>query len=358
MVRFIARRLLLSVPVLLGIIFLVFALPRLLPGDPCRALLGERATDAICDAFATRYGLDQPLPVQFVFYLGQLARGDLGTSIRQGRPVADILGERLPVTIELTLLALLVATLVGVTLGVLSATRRNSPIDVFTMFVANAGVSIPVFVLGLTLQWLFGVVLRDTSFFLPPSGRLSGALVPQTIPQAWGLTDLGGALRGLLDFVSNMFVINALLTGQWEVLGDALKHLILPTLALSTIPMAIIARMTRSSLLDVMGLDYIRTARAKGLGERPVVLRHGLRNALLPVVTVIGLSLGALLSGAILTETVFNLSGVGRTLTEAILGRDYIVIQGVTLVVAVGYLLINLVVDVSYAFLDPRIRLS
>jgi peptide/nickel transport system permease protein len=358
MLRFIARRLLLSVPVLLGIIFLVFALPRLLPGDPCRALLGERATDAICDAFEVRYGLDEPIPIQFGIYVGQLARGDLGDSIRQGRPVVEILGERLPVTLELALLALLLATIVGITLGVLSATRRNSPVDVFTMFIANAGVSIPVFVLGLVLAWLFGVVLRDTPFALPPSGRLSAALVPQTIPQAWGITGLTGPLRDILDFVSNMFVINGLITGQWAILGDALKHLVLPVVALSTIPMAIIARMTRSSLLDVMGLDYIRTARAKGLGPRPVVLRHALRNALLPVVTIIGLSLGALTSGAILTETIFNLAGVGKTLTEAILGRDYIVIQGVTLVVALGYLLVNLVVDVSYAYLDPRIRLS
>jgi peptide/nickel transport system permease protein len=175
---------------------------------------------------------------------------------------------------------------------------------------------------------------------------------------SWGLQDLAGIPRVLLDFFSNMYVFNTLVTGQWAALGDALRHLILPAVAVGTIPLAIIARMTRSSLLEVLGLDFVRTARAKGLKERSVVVRHGMRNALLPVVTVIGLSLGAFLSGAILTETIFNLTGMGKTLFEAISGRDYIVIQGVTIVVAIAYLVVNLIVDVSYAFLDPRIRLE
>jgi peptide/nickel transport system permease protein len=357
MLRFILRRLLLSIPVLFGVVLMVFVLARVIPSDPCRAALQERATPALCDAFNARFGLNDPLPVQFVRYLGQVATLDLGDSIRYNRPVAEIIFERLPLTVELTILALLFASVLGILLGILSAARRNSPADVATMMLANIGVSTPVFVLGLLLAWLFAVVLRDTPLALPPSGRLTSGLDLQTIPEAWGLTGLQGPFRAILDFVSNMYVFCALLTGQWEAFLDALKHMILPMIALGTIPLAIIARMTRSSLLDVMGLDYIRTARAKGLGERLVVMRHGLRNALLPVVTIIGLQLGLLLSGAVLTETIFNLAGRGKTITEAIQGRDYLVVQGLTIVIAVVYLLINLVVDVSYGYLDPRIRL-
>ena len=358
MLRFILRRLLLSIPVLFGIIFLVFALARILPGDPCIAALGERATDAVCDAFNARYGLNDPIPTQFLNYLGDLASGDLGDSIRQGRPVAEILVERLPATLELTLFALLFAVVAGVGLGLISARRRNSPADVGTMVIANIGVSIPVFVLGLLLAFLFAVVLRGTPFALPPSGRLSAGVNVLPLVEVWGMDALAGFPRAVLDFISNMYVVTALVTGQWGPLGDALKHLILPMIALGTIPMAIIARMTRSAMLDVLGLDYIRTARAKGASEPLVVRRHALRNALLPVVTVVGLSLGALLSGAVLTETIFNLAGLGRTLTEAIFGRDYIVVQALTLVTAVTYLIVNLVVDVLYAFIDPRIRLN
>ena len=358
MLRFILRRLLISVPVLFGIIFLVFALARLLPGDPCVAALGERATEAICNAFNERYGLNESVPIQFVRYLGDLARGDLGDSIRQGRPVAEILVERLPLTLELTLFALLFAVVAGIGLGLISARRRNSPADVGTMVLANLGVSIPVFVLGLVLAFLFAVVLRNTPIALPPSGRLSAGVSVMPLVEVWGWEGVTGFPRAALDFISNMYIVTALVTGQWGALGDALKHMILPMVALGTIPMAIIARMTRSSMLDVLGLDYIRTARAKGASEPLVVRRHALRNALLPVVTVIGLSLGALLSGAVLTETIFNLAGLGRTLTEAILGRDYIVVQALTLVTAVGYLVVNLVVDILYAFIDPRIRLS
>jgi peptide/nickel transport system permease protein len=358
MLRFIARRLLLSVPVLFGIVLLVFVLARVIPSDPCRTALGERATPQICDAFIHRYGLDLPIPQQFVGYTGQLLHGDFGESIRYGRPVAQILVERLPLTVELTFFALIFATIVGITLGIISATRRNSPLDVGTMMIANLGVSIPVFVLGLAFEWLFAVVLRHTPFSLPASGRLTPGLDVIPLAQSWGLEGLTGPLRVVIDFVGNIYSFNALITGQWQALGDALRHMILPAVALGTIPMAIIARMTRSSLLDVLGLDYVRTARAKGLNERVVIIRHGLRNALLPVVTIIGLQLGLLLSGAVLTETIFNLAGLGLTLTESVLGRDYIVIQGVVVVTAIAYLLINLIVDVSYAYLDPRIRLS
>jgi peptide/nickel transport system permease protein len=358
MTRFIIRRLLLSIPVLLGIVLLVFVLARVIPGDPCTATYGEKATPELCAQFEIRYGLDKSIPEQFVIYLGALVQGDLGNSIRFGRPVTDILIERLPLTLELTLLAMVFATVGGVTLGLLSAIKRNSPTDVGTMIFANLGVSIPVFVLGLFLAFVFAVLLKDTPFALPPSGRLSAGVSITPLAVAWGLESLEGAPRTLLDFVSNMFIINSLLTLQWDKAVDTFRHLILPAIAVGTIPLAIIARMTRSSLLEVLGLDFVRTARAKGVKERTVVIRHGMRNALLPVVTVVGLSLGAFLSGAILTETIFNLTGMGKTIFEAIEGRDYIVIQGVTLVVAVAYLLVNLVVDVSYAMLDPRIRLS
>jgi peptide/nickel transport system permease protein len=219
-------------------------------------------------------------------------------------------------------------------------------------------VSIPVFVLGLLLAYLFAVGFKGTPISLPASGRLSPGVDVRPLATSLGLQGLGGPPRAIVDFVSGIYTFNALVTGQWAALADAIRHMILPMVALGTIPMAIIARMTRSSLLDVLGQDYIRTARAKGLRERLVVSRHGMRNALLPVVTVIGLSLGGLLSGAVLTETVFNLAGLGRTITEAITGRDYIVVQGLVIIIAIGYLVVNLVVDVSYALLDPRIRLS
>lgn len=354
--RYISRRLLLAVPVLLGILFATFALARMIPGDPCRAILGEKATDQICDAFMARYGLNKPIPVQFGIYLRDVVQGDLGTSVRFGRPVTELVVERLPVTIELALCALLVASLFGVTLGLISAYWRNSPIDLGTMVGANLGVSIPIFVLGLLLAYLFAVVLKDTPFALPPSGRLTAGTQVMSIAEAWGLENLGGPLRTLLDFFSQMYVVNGIVTFQWKLAADAAKHLILPTLALATIPMAIIARMTRSSVLEVMGLDYMRTARAKGLNEFKVLFRHAMRNALLPIVTIIGLQMGALLSGAVLTETIFGLTGVGKSMYDAITARDYSVVQGFTLMIAVIFVFVNLVVDLSYAFLDPRIR--
>jgi peptide/nickel transport system permease protein len=357
-IRYIVRRLLASLPVLFGVVALVFVIARVLPGDPCTAMYAEKATKVVCDAFNTRYGLDRPILDQFAIYLGALFQGDLGSSLLFGRSVSTILLERLPVTVELTVLALLFATLVGVPLGIASAVRRNSPLDVATMGIANLGVSIPVFVLGLLLAYTFAVLLRDSPIALPPGGRLSPGVTVVPLVERWGLADLGGPVRGILDFVSHMYVVNGLLSGQWSVFSDALRHLILPAVAVGTIPLAIIARMTRSSLLEVLGQDYVRTARAKGLRERSVVVRHGLRNAMLPVVTVIGLSIGGFLSGAVLTETVFGLSGMGQVLYEGIVGRDYSIIQGATVVIAVIYVVVNLVVDISYAFLDPRIRLG
>ena len=358
MTQFILRRLLVTIPVLFGIVFFVFVLARVIPGDPCRAVLGERATDEVCDAFIVRYGLDQPIPVQFAIYLGQLVQGDLGDSIKHSRPVTTLLIERLPTTIELTLLALTFAIVVGVPLGLISAVRRNSATDVGTMMFANVGVSVPVFVLGLVLAYVFAIILKDTPFALPPSGRLSSGVSVTPLVEVWGLQDVTGLPRGLLDFLSGMYLISALITAQWGAWFDAFRHMILPAIALGTIPLAIIARITRSSLLEVLGHDYVRTARAKGLRENAVILRHGARNALLPIVTVIGLQLGLLLSGAVLTETVFNLAGAGRTMYEAITGRDYVVIQGLTLVIAIIYVTVNLVVDILYGVLDPRVRLA
>ncbi len=357
MQRFIINRLLLAVPVLLGILFVTFALARLLPGDPCRAVLGERATAAICDDFIRRHGLDKPIPVQFGVYILEVLRGDLGDSIRFGRPVTELLVERLPVTVELSLAALLVAVTIGIPLGIISAVRHNTAVDVATMVGANVGVSMPVFWLGLMLAYLFAVLLKDTPLWLPPSGRLSSGVTLPPLSEAWGVAPTG-TLGTVLSLFSNMVVFNAIITGNWTVLVDALSHLVLPAVALATIPLALIARITRSSLLEVLGQDYIRTARAKGLKEGPVVLNHALRNALLPIVTVVGLSLGGLLSGAVLTETIFGLSGVGRILFDSITARDYTVVQGFTLIIAVGFVVINLLTDLSYAYLDPRIRLS
>lgn len=351
--RFIARRLLTAIPVLIGILGVVFAIARLIPGDPCRAALGERATDEVCDAYNERYGLNESIFKQFSIYIRDVLRGDLGNSFRFNKPVTDLMIERLPLTIELSVAALTIAVVVGVPLGVISAYRHNSKIDVATMVGANVGVSMPVFWLGLMLQYLFAVQLAGTPFALPPSGRLDAGMIPTPWYEQWGLPE-----NGLFEFIANLEILNALLTLQWDVLWSAITHLILPAIALATIPLAIIARMTRSSLLDVLGLDYVRTARAKGQNERLVVLRHGLRNALLPVVTVIGLSLGALIGGAILTETIFNLSGVGKTLFDAIESRDYTVVQGFTLIIAIGFVLVNMAVDILYTFLDPRVRTS
>ena len=358
MSQYIVRRLLLTIPVLLGIVMVVFFLNRILPGDPCYALLGEHATQAVCAQFDHARGLDLPIPVQFVNYLGSIAQGDFGSSIRTSQPVTTLLVQRLPMTIELSIYALLFAIPIGVLLGIISAYRRNSPIDVGTMAFANVGVSVPIFVLGLLLAYVFAIALKGTPIALPPSGRLSPGVTLQPLVVTWHLDTLQGPLRGFLDFISNIYSLNALITGQWSVLLDAFRHMILPAVALGTIPLAIVARITRSSLLEVLGTDYVRTARAKGLTDPAVVRKHGLPNALLPVVTIIGLQLGGLLGGAVLTETIFGLPGVGHLVSDSIEARDYAVVQGFVLVIAIFYLLLNLLVDVSYAFLDPRIRLK
>ena len=357
MSQFLIRRLALAIPVLLGILLVTFTLNRLIPGDPCRAVLGERATDEICDRYLERYGLNEPIPVQFMLYTRNILQGDLGTSLRFGRTVTDLLAERLPVTIELAVAALGFAIITGIPLGIISAYRRNSGWDVGTMMLANVGVSMPVFWLGLMLAFLFAVILKDTPFALPPSGRLTAGANPEPFYALWGLADRETA-GSFLVFLSRFNILNAILTLNADLFLDAVRHLLLPAVAVGTIPLAIIARMTRSSLLDALGQDYTRTARAKGLRETAVVLGHAVRNSLLPVVTIIGLSFGGLVSGAVLTETIFGFTGIGKTLYDGITARDYTLVQGVTLVTAVAFVIINLLVDILYGYLDPRIRLS
>jgi peptide/nickel transport system permease protein len=358
MLQFITRRILLLFPVLIGILFVTFIIVRAIPGDPCKAMLGEKATEATCDDFRERYGLNDNILVQFGRYMIQLAKGDLGSSIRFTRPVVDIIAERLPLTIEITLGAMLFSTVAGILLGVISALKRNSPVDTATMVIANIGISMPVFWLGLLLAYFFAITLKDTFLQLPPSSRFTAGISLVALEKLWNIQDPQGVKRFILDFFSNSLLVNTLITGKWNVLWDGIKHLFLPSIAVGTIPMAIIARMTRSSLLEVLGLEYIRTARAKGLTFSRVVNHHAMRNAMIPIVTIIGIETGALLSGAVLTETVFALPGVGTMLVQSILARDYPVVQGFTLVIGIIFIVVNLLVDISYAYLDPRIRLD
>jgi peptide/nickel transport system permease protein len=358
MTQFFLRRLILLLPVLLGITFVTFALARVLPGDPCFAILGEKATAEQCAAYRERQGLNDPILVQFVRYLGDVLQGNFGKSLKDSRLVTDILLERLPMTLEVTLGAMLFSTTFGILFGLISAVKRNSAVDVATMIGANIGVSMPVFWLGLMLAYVFALTLKGTPLWIPPSGRLSSGITIPPLIETYHLEDLTGPALALVTFASNSVTFNALITGNGKVLRDALWHLILPCVAVGTIPLSIIARMTRSSLLEVLGLDYIRAARAKGLRERVVIFKHAMRNALLPIVTVIGLSFGGLMSGAVLTETVFALPGVGTQLVSAILSRDYSVVQAFTVVIALMFVVVNLIVDFSYAILDPRIRLQ
>ena len=358
MLEFITRRLILLIPVIIGILLVTFLITRAVPSDPCTAMMGDKATPEQCAAFRERFGLNDNVFVQFGRYMGNLIQGNLGDSIQYHRPVLDYLSERLPMTVELTIGAMIFSTFFGILLGLVSALRRNTIIDTLTMVGANIGVSMPVFWLGLLLAYVFALILKGTPFFIPPSGRLTPGMSLESLATVWNLNDLSGLPRWMLNFISNSVILNSLLTGNFNTFKDSLWHLILPCFAVGTIPMATIARMTRSSLLDVLGQDYIRTARAKGLIASLVIRKHALRNALIPIVTVIGLEAGALLSGAVLTETVFALPGMGTALVNAILSRDYPVVQGFVVVIAFVFVMANLLVDLSYAYLDPRIRLE
>ena len=353
MTRYIAQRLVMLIPVLLGISVVTFAMLRLIPGDPCRVMLGERATEEMCAAFNERMGLDDPIYVQYWHYLSGILKGDLGISIKTGEPVASELAERLPMTIELTLVAIFLAVSVGIAAGVLAAVRHKSAVDLATMVVANIGVSMPIFWLGLVLMFLFAFKLQ----WLPPSGRSTVGVELKSLAAAWRLSETSPSWAlSLAQFLSGFHLLAAVLTGNLAALWDTIKHLLLPAVALATIPIAIIARMTRSSLLEVLGQDYVRTARAKGLFQRLVLWRHAMKNALLPIVTTIGLEVGYLLGGAFLTETVFSLPGVGRLVVDRILARDYPVVQGAVLVIAAIFVFVNLIVDLTYAWIDPRIH--
>jgi peptide/nickel transport system permease protein len=357
MLGFITRRTLLAIPVLFGIMVVVFLLVRAIPGEPCSAILGEQASEEACERFNEANGLNDPVFVQLAIYIKNVLTFNLGDSIRFSIPVSQLLIDRLPLTIELATSALIIAVAVGIPLGIIAARRHNTAADAGTMAFANIGVSMPVFWLGLMLAYIFAVVLKDTPFSLPPGGRLSAGVisVPYYVAWGWNITE-GTFWANLNEFIGNFVIFNSLITAQWAVWWDAVRHMILPAITLATIPMAIIARITRSSLLEAMNKDYIRTARAKGAAEWTVVSRHGLRNSLLPVVTIIGLQMGLLLGGAVLTETVFRLAGVGTALFDAITGRDYAVVQGFTVIIALGYVIVNLFIDLSYGYLDPRIR--
>jgi len=330
--RYAIKRFLTIVPVLLGISVIVFGFIHLIPGDPAVTMLGERATPERVQEVRGQLGLDQPLYTQYFIYVGKILRGDFGSSILRGDPVLHDLVRRFPATVELATFAILIAILVGVPMGIVSAVWRNSFFDGFSRLVALTGVSMPIFWLGLMLAWFFGVVLR----WLPTGFRLG--------------TDV------TLVAVTNLYILDSLLTKNWAALVSSLRHLILPAVALSTIPMAVIARMTRASLLEVLSQDYIRTAESKGLPQQAVVLRHAMRNALLPIMTVTGLQVGRLLAGAILTETIFSWPGIGLWIYESIQARDYPIVQGATLFIATIFVMVNLLTDVLYAAVDPRIK--
>jgi peptide/nickel transport system permease protein len=346
--RYIIRRFISVIPTLIGVTFVIFMFQRLIPGDPAVAMLGEHAAEENVRRIREQLGLNRPafldrealakgdltgfFDSQYFRYLGRLFKLDLGNSIHRRIPVAETLALRFPATVELALLSMLIAIVVGLPVGIASAARRNSLLDGVSMFGSLIGVSMPIFWLGLMEIMLFSVFLP----WLPSGGRLSSGIVVQPI--------------------THFILVDSLIAGNTEAFVDAIKHIIMPAVALATIPMAIIARMTRSSMLDVLSEDYIRTAHAKGLTERVVLFKHALKNAFLPVVTIIGLQTGSLMAGAVLTETIFSWPGIGKWIYDSILGRDYPIVQGGTLLIAVIFVFFNLLVDLSYAYLDPRIH--
>jgi peptide/nickel transport system permease protein len=320
--------------VLIGITLLVFTLLHLIPGDPAVVLLGERATPEQIESLRQQLGLNQPLPIQYFNFLFNVIRFDFGKSIISGIPIFDEITTRWPATFELSVAAMLIALILGIPAGIFAAFRKNSWLDNLLMSSSLIGVSLPVYWLGLLLIYLFAVNLQ----LLPPSGRIS--------------VEAGFNFQPITGF----FVLDSLLKLDFNTLQDVLSHLILPAITLGTIPLAIIARITRSAMLEVLSQDYIRTARAKGVTEYFVILKHALKNAFLPISTTIGLQFGTLLGGAILTETIFSWPGIGSWIYDGILARDYPVVQGGVIFVSVTFVLINLLVDLSYTLLDPRIQ--
>lgn len=334
MLKYILKRIMAVIPVLLGVSILVFVVMHLFTSDPAAVMLGQHATAEQIEALRKELGLNDPLYVQYGRFLVNLLHGDLGRSLMTKAPVTDELLTRFPATIELAIAAIVLATVVGVTIGVISAVKQYSIFDYVSMVVGLLGVSMPIFWLGLMLIVIFSVTLG----WLPVAGRIDIGMEPAN--------------------TTGFYILDSLLTGNMDALLSALKHLALPAIALGSYSTAIIARMTRSTMLEVIRQDYIRTARAKGLAEKIVIIKHALRNALIPIVTVIGLQLGSLLGGAVLTETVFSWPGVGGRVVDAILASDYPLVQGAVLVIAVIFVIVNLIVDILYAYLDPRIHHS
>jgi peptide/nickel transport system permease protein len=332
---YILKRLFSLLPVLFGITLLVFGFLHLIPGDPAVVLLGERATPEQLAALKTQLGLDKPLVLQYLAFLNGLLHLDLGTSIISGIPIADELKVRCPATFELAIAAMMVALIIGIPAGILAAIHRNRWIDNLTMTGSLLGVSLPVYWLGLLLIYLFAVNLH----WLPPSGRIS--------------VDAGFTFQPITGF----YILDAVLRQNGTALMDGLAHLVLPAITLGTIPLAILARITRSSMLETLSQDYIRTAKAKGVPAFWVICRHALKNALLPVTTIAGLQFGTLLGGAILTETIFAWPGIGSWIYQGILERDYPVVQGGVVFVAIAFVLVNALIDISYGLIDPRIQL-
>ena len=334
MLRLIFQRIALLIPILLGLSVLLFLWVRSLPGGPAAALLGERATPEAIEHINQLYGFDRPLLEQYITYIGALFQGNFGVSTETGVPVLQEFSTRFPATLDLAVLALIFAVAVGVPLGYLGAKHYRTMIDNLTVGASLLGVTVPVFFLAFILKYIFAVKLG----WLPSSGRED--------------------LATFADHPTNFYVLDGIITGNFPAAWDALKHLILPAIALGSIPLAIIARMTRASVLEVKNADFVRTARAKGLGRQKIRNRYVLRNAMLPVVTIIGLQTGLLLSGAVLTETVFAFPGIGNFLYTAIFNLDYAVLQGFILFIAIIYALVNLFVDISYGLIDPRLRVA
>ncbi len=335
MFGFIFRRITGLLLVMVGVSIITFTLAHLVPVDPAAAALGQNARDDQIAAYRAQLGLDRPVVEQYFTYMGRLLQGDFGSSIRTRRPVADDLLDFLPATLELSFAALLVSLFFGIPLGMAAALRRNTWVDALARLLALVGGSVPIFYLGLLLIGLFYRQLQ----WLPGPGRLDSTMNPP-------------------DFVTGIYSLDALLTGNWVVLQNSLYHLILPAVTLGYFSTAVLLRMTRSAMLEVLSQDYVRTARAKGLAYRVVVWRHALRNALPPILTTVGITFGSLLSGAVLTETIFNWPGLGRYATTSVTSLDFPAVMGVTLVAAIVYPLVNTLVDIAYTFVDPRIRVQ
>jgi len=330
--KYFLKRVLLTIPTLIGVSIIVFLLIHMIPGDPLDVMLGDRVTEEARLAFAQRLGLDKPLYVQYWQWFINAIRGDFGQSIRSNEQVFSEILSRLPATIELTIAALMIAIVFGIYFGVTAARYRNTIIDQSMIGLSLLGVSIPIFWLGMMMIFLFAVLLG----WLPVSGRIA----------------MGASMPDLTGF----YLLDSLLVGRTDLFIDSLKHLVMPAAALATVSLSLITRITRSSMLDVLGEDYVRTARAKGLPMRKVIYKHALKNAMIPVVTVIGLQFAKLMGGAILTEVVFSWPGIGRLLITGIAYRDYPMVQGIVFFVASAFILVNILVDLYYAYLDPRIR--